>query len=207
MRAGECKAWGLEKTSDGFGAVERLEQRGAEMSEAITRYSKTAIILHWLTALLLIPMLFLGEELMEVQDGSTFLPSIHVSLGVTILALALLRLAWRLGNPPPSLPATMKPWEKTASHVTHWLFYAIMIGVPLTGWLSLPEFVADEPAMSAISLFGVLPLPRAPNLGEVKEIHEIGSKIGIGLLALHVLAALKHQFIDRDNIFVRMRPH
>ncbi|MFN0194570.1 MAG: cytochrome b [Aestuariivirga sp.] len=130
----------------------------------MTQYSKTAFALHWLTALLLIPMLFFGEELMEAEGGSTFLPSLHVSIGVTILLLAVLRLLWRLGNPPPLLPATMKPWEKTASHVLHALFYVVMIGVPLTGWLSLPEFFADEPAMTAISLYGALPLPPAPRV-------------------------------------------
>ncbi|NJM30897.1 MAG: cytochrome b [Rhizobiales bacterium] len=176
------------------------------MTKTMTRYSKTAIYFHWLTALLLIPMLFLGEELMEAEGGSTFLPSIHVSAGVTILALAVMRLLWRLANPPPPLPATMKPWERTASHVLHGLFYLVMIGVPLSGWLSMPEFLADEPAMSAISLYGALPLPAAPNLGAAKEIHEIGGKIGIALLALHVLAALKHQFFDRDNILARMWP-
>ena len=101
-------------------------------SAADDRYSTGAIILHWLTALLMIFMIFFGEELMEARSAEaattpagTFLPSIHVSVGVTILVLTLLRLVWRLGHAAPPYPATMKGWELTPAKVTHRLFYVL----------------------------------------------------------------------------------
>lgn len=174
------------------------------------RYNTVAIALHWILALLMIFMVFFGEELMEVEDegavAATFLPSLHISIGVAILVLSVLRLAWRLMKPPPPLPATMKPWEMALSHATHIAFYVLMIGVPLLGWLATPEFLADEPGMAAISAFGI-GLPQAPNLGiDAKEFHEIGSNAAMVLIILHVLAALKHQFVDRDALLRRMSP-
>jgi cytochrome b561 len=164
--------------------------------------------LHWLIAALLIFMLFFGEELMEVEgDGGTLLPSLHVSIGSAILLLSVFRLVWRLINPPPAYPAGMAPWERAASTVTHVLFYVLLIGIPLTGWLATPKFLSEEDAIAGITLFGAFPLPGAPSLGlPMKAIHEIGSNLGIGLLALHVLAALKHHFINRDDVLRRMLP-
>ena len=159
-------------------------------------------------AALLIFMVFFGEGLMEVDGAtaSTLLPSVHVSLGVAILVLSVLRLIWRLIKPPPALPASMKSWEVALSHATHIAFYVLMIGIPLLGWLAIPEFLTDEPGMSAISAFGI-GLPQAPNFGiDAKEFHEIGSNIVMVLIILHVLAALKHQFYDRDALFKRMSP-
>lgn len=173
-------------------------------------YNSVAIALHWILALLMIFMVFLGEELMEAAEeggtATTFQPSLHVSIGVSILVLTVARLVWRLMNPPPPLPQTMKTWERGLSHVMHIAFYVLMIGVPLLGWLAIPEFVADEPGMAGISAFG-FGLPSAPDLGfEAKEAHEIGSNIAMILIVLHVLAALKHQFFDRDGLMRRMSP-
>jgi len=173
-----------------------------------TRYDTIAMSLHWLIAALLIFMLFFGEELMETEDdGSTFGPSLHVSIGSAILLLSVFRLVWRLINPPPAYPASMAPWERMASSVTHLLFYVLLIGIPLTGWLAMPKFLSEEGGMVGITLFGAFPLPGAPSLGlPMKGLHEIGSNLGIGLLALHVLAALKHHFINRDDVLRRMLP-
>ncbi|MGL4296653.1 MAG: cytochrome b, partial [Aestuariivirga sp.] len=135
-------------------------------SAAHDRYSTGAIVLHWLTALLVIFMIVFGEELVEGAEhddaAGTFLPSIHVSVGVTILVLTLLRLAWRLGHAAPPYPATMKAWELTLAKVTHLLFYALLIAVPLTGWLAFADWVREEPAMSAVRVFGLFQLPAAP---------------------------------------------
>jgi cytochrome b561 len=181
-------------------------------SAAHDRYSTGAIVLHWLTALLVIFMIVFGEELVEGAEhddaAGTFLPSIHVSVGVTILVLTLLRLAWRLGHAAPPYPATMKAWELTLAKVTHLLFYALLIAVPLTGWLAFADWVREEPAMSAVRVFGLFQLPAAPLIGgEVKELHEIGSNAMMVLVILHVLAALKHQFVDGDGVFKRMLSH
>jgi cytochrome b561 len=177
-----------------------------------TRYATGAILLHWITALLVIFMIVFGEELMEGAEHDaavgTFLPSVHVSVGVTILVLTFLRLGWRLGHAPPPYPAGMKAWEVTLAKVTHLLFYVLLIAVPLTGWLAFADWIREEPAMSAVSVFGLFPLPAAPLVGgEVKELHEIGSNAMMVLVILHVLAALKHQFVDGDGVFRRILPH
>jgi cytochrome b561 len=181
-----------------------------------TKYDGVAMIIHWVTAILMIFMIIFGEELMEDGErgeaaaaaAGAFLPSLHVSFGVAILLLTLLRLVWRVVNPPPPYPATLKGWEVTLSKVTHALFYVLMIGIPLTGWFAFGEFVREEPAMSAVRVFGLFAVPAAPNVGELaKELHEIGSNAAMVLVILHVLAALKHQFVDGDHIFRRMLPH
>lgn len=175
---------------------------------ARTRYDTVAMILHWLTAALLIFMLFFGEELMEVEKGGSALgPSLHVSIGSSILVLAVLRLVWRLFNPPPAYSDGMAPWEQMSAKLMHLLFYVLLIGVPLTGWLATPRFLSRKGAELSLTIFGVLPLPGVPNLGfPMKGLHELGSNIGIALLALHVLAAMKHQFINRDDVLRRMLP-
>lgn len=181
-------------------------------SAAHARYATGAIVLHWVTALLVIFMIVFGEELMEAAEhdeaAGTLLPSVHVSIGVTILVLTLLRLGWRLGHAPPPYPAGMKAWELILAKVTHLLFYVLLIAVPLTGWLAFGDLVREEPAMSAVRVFGLFALPTAPFLGgEVKELHEIGSNAMMVLVILHVLAALKHQFVDGDGVFKRILPH
>ncbi|WP_373505081.1 cytochrome b [Aestuariivirga sp.] len=182
-----------------------------------TKYDGVAMILHWVTALLLIFMIIFGEELIEAGEheeaaealmNTAFLPSLHVSFGMAILLLTLLRLIWRALNPPPPYPAAMKSWEVTLSKVTHALFYVLMIGIPFTGWLAFGEFLREEPAMSAVRVFGLFAVPAGPDFGEwAKELHEIGSNAAMALVILHVLAALKHQFVDGDHIFRRMLPH
>lgn len=173
-----------------------------------TRYDAVAMSLHWLIAGLLIFMLFFGEELMEAEDGGgAFAPSLHVSIGSAILVLSIFRLAWRLFNPPPAYPAGMASWERMAAKATHVLFYVLMIGIPLTGWLATPKFLSEEEAVAGLTLFGAFPLPGAPSLGlPMKGLHELGSNVGIVLLALHVLAALKHHFFNRDDTLRRMLP-
>ena len=175
---------------------------------ARTRYDTVAMSLHWLIAVLLIFMLFFGGDLMKGEKaGSFFGPSLHVSIGSAILVLSVLRLVWRLINPPPAYPASMAPWERMASTATHLLFYVLLIGIPLTGWLATPKFLSEEGAMMGVTVFGAFPLPGAPSLGlPMKGLHELGANIGIALLALHVLAALKHHFINRDGVLRRMLP-
>lgn len=178
-----------------------------------TRYSQVAAILHWLIALLMIPMVLFGEEMMEIEKEAgeaaeeLFKPSIHVTIGVLILALSIVRLGWRLANPPPPYPTEMKPWEITLAKVTVVLFYALMLGLPFSGWFALAGEIARHPEMAQISIFGLFNVPIAPSLGlPAKAMHEIGSKIALVLIALHVLAALKHQLMDDVDSFGRMRP-
>jgi cytochrome b561 len=211
---------GMAAVTDKRGGISRrdaslaLQRKADEMIEtAQVKYDGVAMLLHWIIAVLMIFMIIFGEDLMGEKGeageaaAGTFLPSVHVSIGVTILALTLLRLIWRLMNPPPPYPASMKPWEVTMSKVTHGLFYVLMIGLPLTGWLAFAEFLKEAPAMSGVSVFGLFPVPAAPQFGELaKGAHGLGSNVAMVLVILHVLAALKHQFIDGDGIFRRMLP-
>ena len=182
------------------------------MGHERSRYDSISMIIHWVSALLLIFMLVFGEELMEEGErgeglDSAFGPSLHVSIGATILILTLFRIVWRLSHKAPAHPLSMKPYEVLAARAVHGLFYLLLIGIPLTGWLAFGSFVMEEPAMSAVRVFGAFPVPAPPvSWRDMKDIHEIGSNFAIALAALHVLAALKHQFIDGDGIFRRMLP-
>ena len=177
------------------------------MSSPSSRYSTIAILLHWITALLLIYMLFWGEDLIKTFGGATPAnPGLHASLGISILLLAVLRLIWRLMNPPPTdLP--MPAWQAKLSHATHWLFYAIMILVPLSGMAALDHSIAGKhPEFASLTFFGLFTIPHF-SLSWLGSAHDLMTKLAIGLLILHVGAALKHQFIDKDNILKRMSPH
>ncbi|MFM8746898.1 MAG: cytochrome b [Aestuariivirga sp.] len=186
-------------------------------TDVLSRYDRVSMLIHWATAALLIFMLVFGEELMEAGEDAgeagdaltgTFGPSLHVSIGALILALTLLRIIWRLAHPAPALPEGMKPYERILSRSVHGLFYVLLIAIPVTGWLAFGGFVKEEPAMAATRLFGALPMPLPPfTFSGAKDLHELGSNLAIALIALHVLAALKHQFIDRDGLIGRMLPY
>ncbi len=178
------------------------------------RYSTVAIVLHWLIALAIVALLVIGIVMTSLPPSTTMfkLFQLHKSLGITVLALSVLRLAWRLTHRPPPLPADTKKWEAFAAHATHWLFYALMIGMPLTGW----AMVSASPMNLPTVLYGVVPLPHLPVLGTLENkkpvedafraVHDTGAWVVIALLALHVGAALMHQFIRRDEVLHRMLP-
>jgi cytochrome b561 len=162
--------------------------------------------LHWLIALLMIFLLVFGEDLIEQEYGVQMGPALHVSIGITILFLTVLRLMWRLANPPPAYPSGMVWWEKLAAKFTHLLFYVLLIVIPISGWLAIPEFLEDEHLGGNLSLFGI-PLPIAPSMDlSMDDVHELASNFTILLLLMHVLAALKHHFINRDDVLRRILP-
>lgn len=179
-----------------------------------TRYDSVAMLIHWITAALMIFMIFFGEELMEAGEeaeeagealSGTFGPSLHVSIGVAILLLTLLRILWRVTHKAPPYPVTMKRYEVIGSAALHGLFYVLLIGLPITGWLAFGGFVAEEPAMAGVRVFSAFPLPEAP-FSLPKGPHALGSNVAMVLTGLHILAALKHQFVDGDGLFRRMLP-
>jgi cytochrome b561 len=172
------------------------------------RYTTVAILLHWAIAGLMIYMLFWGEDLISRTHG-TVGPSLHATIGVAILVLSFARLAWRLANPPPALPATTKSWEAKAGHITHGLFYVLMIGMPMTGLMAFTSHLVQHSDAVGSTIFGLMSVPALPDFGlggPVHLLHVIGGKVGIALLLLHVVAALKHQFWDKDGILRRMLP-
>ena len=178
------------------------------MSTRSARYTSVAIALHWAIALAIIFMIWLGWN-MEEKEAAL---QLHKSIGITILLATIARIVWRLLNPPPPLPAEMKPLEKTASHLAHLGFYGLMLAMPLTGWLlvsSHPRF--DIPTV----LFGTVSWPDLPGVDFLKNdfAHEIiefvHSKLAwvtIILLALHVGGALKHEFSAEEGVLKRMLP-
>jgi len=178
-------------------------------------YTRTAMALHWLIALAILFMLALGWSFDFIPKGETkfFLFQLHKSIGITILLLSVMRLGWRLSHRAPPLPLTMPLWEQKAAHIGHGLLYLAMFAMPLTGW----AMVSASPTHIPTILFGILPwpaLPYLPDLQNNKEVsHNFGKAHGLiayilaALLAGHVLAALKHHFIARDDILLRMTPH
>jgi cytochrome b561 len=133
----------------------------------------------------------------------------HKWAGVTILALSVWRLVWRLTHRPPALPMrieqAMPTWQRVAFHGTHHLMYLLFFAVPLLGW------AYSSAKGYPIVWFGVLPLPDWVPVSEslatvLKPLHALAAYGLIGLVVLHVAAALKHQFIDRDGLIERMRP-
>ncbi len=185
------------------------------MARSLTRYSIAAIILHWLIALLILANIGLAWTFQTMPKGLTAyqLIQLHKSFGITVLGLSVLRLAWRLFNPPPPAPP-MPGWQLIASRIAHWGFYIIMIGMPLSGWVMVSASPLNLPTL----LFSSIPWP---HIGPIHALPVDSRKVwghwaGLThltlawsaylLIALHVTAALKHQFFDRDNLLFRMAP-
>jgi len=201
----------------------------ADEATARLRYSNGAIILHWTIALLVIYNLTTGL-LHDVLPKAAF--QFHVSSGITILVLTVLRIIWRLTHkPPPFLP--MAQWEKGLAHIVHFCLYLVMLAAPLTGWAMLSAHadkprpvIAGAPAAAPakpyqILIWGLVPLPklkpitdianRPDGAAKLKDAHatfegrhEAIGFIFLGLLILHIAGALKHQLIDRRRQLARM---
>jgi cytochrome b561 len=180
------------------------------MTTTSERYTRVAIYLHWVIAALIIFLLFPGEDLIKVPRGGSMAdwqPTAHASFGIVVLILSVIRIAWKLGHTSPPLPAGMPRWQEIATHSVHGLFYVLMIVLPLSGWLALSPYGAERLNAEAVTFFKLFSLYSMPDLGGwTGEAHEIAGKITIVLLILHVVAALKHQFWDRDGLLKRMNP-
>lgn len=172
------------------------------------RYSIGAMIFHWTIAIAVIVNWRLAETAHGTDDRALAgaIMGNHKALGITILLLTLGRLAWRLGHRTPPLPADLANWERILARALHTLFYILLIGLPLGGWLANSYF--DR----TIDMFGAfvvpaLPVGSNPDLGEsIFEIHETLGGIFIYLIGLHILGALKHTFFDRNGGIFRMLP-
>lgn len=197
------------------------------MAVSAQRYTAVAIVLHWAIAaaiLFLIPLGFWMHGRAEDGDVSAEVfraYQLHKSIGLTVLWLSLVRLGWRLLNPPPPLPEHMPGWERFIAKAAHWAFYGLMIGLPLSGWLyvSTGWSIHDEaPLPVATHYFGLFQVPALFGLNqaaiEVREAaagsaftaHYLLAYAAIGLTVLHVLAALKHHLFDKDDVLAHMVP-
>ncbi|HEV2613616.1 MAG TPA: cytochrome b [Gammaproteobacteria bacterium] len=170
-----------------------------------TQYGIVNKFLHWLMALIIIGMLALGLYMSDlpISELKLRLYGIHKEFGILILMLVMFRIVWRIGNIVPLLPPTIPAWQKFAAHAVHWMLYGFMFAMPITGWLMTSA--AGLPP----SFFGLFTLPSliAPNDALFKLFIEIHTWLAYGLIATfgaHVGAALKHQFINKDDVLRRM---
>lgn len=172
------------------------------------RYTKTAMSLHWLSALLIISAFVMGLVMTSIPGFSPAKLryfSWHKWLGVTVFALAVLRVLWRIFHKPPPHPAHMPAWQNQAAQATHALLYMLIFAVPVSGYLytlsagvpvvylgvwPMPVFMAPDPALKPL----------------LREVHFWLDMTMAALVVTHIGAALKHHLIDRDDVLKRMLP-
>jgi len=168
----------------------------------LRRYSNAAVALHWITVVLVLFQIWLGLSFADMpqgpQRGELF--TWHKTIGATILILTLVRLTYRLMNPPPPFPPELPRWERVAAVWNHRLFYILLIGLPIGGLIAVSGFSKGP----STTLLGGVQIPVIPGISEqmgetVGEIHAALAWVLIALIAVHVAAALKQQFFDRPG--------
>lgn len=177
------------------------------MAEPRNRYSIVSLVFHWGLALLVLTQVLLitAHEATEGPMSREFVQA-HKALGLTILVLTLARIGWRIANSALPMPPGAPDWQKFAARATHVLFYVLLIGIPMFGWAASSAGGRDIPWFGLFD-WPLLPIERSRDLaGTLMGLHEAAVKLLYVLLALHVLAALKHHFVDRDNVMHRMIP-
>ena len=176
---------------------------------AASRYSRGAMVFHWTIAILIILNVIgalVAEDLPKAEAAQ--LMGNHKAIGITILFLSVGRLLWRFTHPVPPLSAGLKAWEVALAKITHALFYVLIIAIPTSGWMMHSAGTGGK----SVPFFGLFSYPGLPfaqdkaTAGVFKEFHEVMAFAMLALLVLHVAAALKHQFIDRDGSIWRMLP-
>ena len=172
-----------------------------------TRYGAVAQLFHWLIAALIVAqftLAYLADDL-PIGIHKLALLARHKSFGMTVLMLAILRLLWRLKNPPPLLPSGMTPLERTLARATHIAFYVLLFAMPITGWLM------SSAKNYSVSWFGLFTWPNLIAKNEtafdlLRSTHHILSYALFAIAVLHILAALKHHFWNKDDVLLRMLP-
>ncbi len=175
----------LTNTDDGYGVVHWL--------------------IHWVTAGLVAWLFYLGLTMVDLPLSPAKFQdyALHKSLGLTVLMLVLLRLLWRWLTPAPPLPEAMRRHEAVLAKAVHHGIYVLILVIPLTGWLY------SSASASPANYFGFFTVPDLMPVNEavaklLRVVHDIAGKLLLFLLALHVIGALKHHVIDRDDVLKRM---
>ena len=185
--------------------------------QVVERYTRVAMLLHWLVAALIIANVALGWGV-HLLPGPAVRRGIdlHKSIGLTVLGLAVLRILWRLSHRPPPMPATYGRGERRLAHAAHAGLYLLILGIPLSGYLHDSAFA--QAATHPLTLFGLVPVPRLPAIAALdpaskQHVHAFWFAVHVwlgyvlyGLFALHLAGALKHQFVDREPELERMLP-
>lgn len=180
------------------------------------RYGDVAVIFHWLIALFIIGLLIIGKFMTSLDENSPVrfaLTQWHKSFGLTVLALSVLRIMWRLTHRPPAEPSSIALWQQRVASIAHWTLYVLMFAMPITGWI----MVSASPLNIDTVLFDVITIPHLPPFTELAnreaiatafhEYHELASHALIVLLLVHSGAAIKHHFVDKDTTLLRMSPN
>ena len=163
--------------------------------------------LHWIIVLLIVNQWVIAERADSLPIGLAKLQALawHKSFGITILALAVIRLVWRWMNPVPDLTAETRPWERVLAKISHVLLYALIFAMPLSGWLmsSAKNF--------PVSWFNLVQLPDLVSPDDqlfhtLRDLHHLLFKVLVVVALLHAAGALKHHFIDRNDVLKRMLP-
>lgn len=180
-------------------------------SGPIEIYSGTARMLHWIVVGLIaiqVPigfyMTYRGGDL-NIWDATTNnLYSGHKLLGVIILALMIWRLAYRLTAGAPSPEPTLEPWQRMVSELTHWAIYALLFIVPILGYIGISQY----PALNIFGMFSLpgIASPDKASAEQIFELHAIAAFALLGLIAMHIGAALFHNIFRKDNVLGRMLP-
>lgn len=196
------------------------------MNQASTRYTKTAVILHWLIAIGIFSMFALGWymselpkdapkqiaydlfdwgiytwQLSEEASPRTFYFNLHKSIGVTLLALIIIRVLWRITHRPPAMLSSYKAWERKLATGTHHVLYLLMIAMPLSGLIMA---IGSKYGVKWFGIDFIGGLDNTPLREAFKEVHEVVGAIILLVLILHIAGALKHKFIDKDSTMERM---
>ena len=171
------------------------------------RYTAVAQGFHWLILALLIAQFSIAWTMPDITKDTpdAGLVAWHLSVGSTILLVMLLRLAWRLTHTPPSPPTDLMPALQVLSRLTHWLLYAILIVLPVLGWINASS------RGYKVWLFGVIPLPQLVPTGDawghaMGDVHGTVAWVLLGVIALHVTGALYHAVVKQDGVIRRMLP-
>jgi cytochrome b561 len=176
------------------------------LKNTLNRYGAVAQLFHWAIVALIITQFVLALRAKGLSPVAKIgILATHKSIGITILGLALLRLAWRWLNTVPPLPPGAPRWQDRAAHVSHFVLYALLFITPLLGWL-----MSSARAFS-VSWFGLVTLPDfiKPNKAAFESLHEAHEFMAYSLAAIaivHAAAALKHHFLDRNDVLRRMLP-
>lgn len=189
------------------------------MHDTRGRWSWPARTLHWLMALMLAVQVPLGfwmvaaydAWLAEVGDGALVmrLAQWHNTLGFMLLILVVFRLAWRAGHPVPPAPPGLAAWQRLTARATHGLLYVLLVVFPLSGWAALSAYDGDFPIwfFGRDDVFRIVPRAGQDDLFNADffgEFHEACWKVGLVVLGLHVVAALWHAWVRKDDVLARM---
>ena len=177
------------------------------MKNTLGTYGSVGKFLHWIVAFVVTIMLIIGFTMgSQAEPLKSQMYGYHEELGLTLMAILIFRLYWRLMNPQPEFPASLASWERIAARLTHYLLYIILGVMIASGWA---KSTSSGYTPNFYGLFE-LPMPFVPVSTTVsdiaKQIHVTTVWILITLISLHILAALKHHFINKDDVLKRMLP-